>query len=228
MMTLRLLFSQILIISVFFLSSCSEDSSPTDELSVTFTMDKANSRVGETIIFTNTSQYATSYGWDFGDGNSSTEENPTHSYSSAGKFTIILTANGDEGSETAAKYITIWDLVLESTFYGDSVKFQGPTSFKAQPVKLIFYNQSSGGRVSANLVKHNDGYSHQDMLNIFANGICFVHHPDWTIEISGVWKEIGAYKSHTWIGNLEPGLYTLVSVRMDPYCVWYVTGLTLQ
>jgi len=92
MITLRLIFSQILIISVFFLSSCSKE----EELSVSFTMDKTNAEVGETITFTNTSQYATSYEWDFGDGNSSTEENPTHSYSSTGEFTITLTANGDK------------------------------------------------------------------------------------------------------------------------------------
>jgi len=225
MKTLRLLFPQVLIIIAFFLSGCSKEGE--EELSVSFTMDKTNAEVGETITFTNTSQYATSYEWDFGDGNSSTEENPTHSYSSTGEFTITLTANGEEGSRSTTKSIPIWDLVLKSTFYGDSIKFEGPTDFKAQPVKLNFYNQGSGF-AAANLVKHNDGYSHQDMLDTFVNGIAFGHHPDWTIEVAGVWREIDANNNHTWIGNLGPGLYTLVSASIDPYCVWYVAGFTLH
>lgn len=224
MKTLRLLFSQILIISVFFLSNCSKE----EELSVSFTMDKTNAEVGETITFTNTSQYATSYGWDFGDGNSSTEKNPTHSYSSATEFTITLTANGEEGSGSKTKSIPIWDLLLKSTFYGDSIKFEGPTDFKAQPVKLIFYNQGSS-LAAANLVKHKDGYSHQDMLDDFVGGITYQHHdPTRTTEVHGVWRTIDANNSHTWIGSLGPGLYTLVSARMDPYCVWYVAGFTVH
>ena len=225
MKTLRLLFSQILIISVFFLSNCSKE----EELSVSFTMDKTNAEVGETITFTNTSQYATSYEWDFGDGNSSTEENPTHSYSSTGVFSITLTANGEGGSGTAAKSVTIWDLVLENTFNGNSVNFQGPTDFKTQPVKINFYNQGSS-RAAANLVKHKGDFSHQDMLDLyFVDGISYDHHnPNLVTEVGGFYREIEANNSDTWIGNLEPGLYTLVSARIDPFCVWYVAGLTVS
>ena len=224
MMTLELLFSQILVISVFFLSGCSKDSSP--EPSVSFSMDNTTARVGETITFTNASQYATSYEWDFGDGNSSTEENPTHSYSSYGVFSITLTANGDGGSGSATKSITIWELVLESTFYGNSVELQGPTNFKTQPVKLLFHNKSSGV-AAANLIKANDGYSHQDMLNIFDDGIAYVVAPSWTTKISGVRKEINPDSTSTWVGNLEPGLYALVSIRIDPFAVFYVAGFTV-
>jgi len=225
-MTLRILHSQILIISVFLLSAYNE-STPTDELSVSFEMDKISARVGETITFTNTSQHATSYEWDFGDGNSSTEENPSHAYSSTGEFTITLTSNGDKGSESTTKSNTIWDIELESTFYGDSIKFKGPTNFKSQPVKFLFNNQSSGIGV-ANLVKHNEGYSHQEMLRSFVNGISSGHHPSWTTEVDGVWKQTNTNKTHTWIGTLEPGIYTLVSASYDPLVVWYVAGLTVS
>ena len=224
MKTLNSLLSQILIISFFMLSACSKDSTP--EPSVSFTMDKTDAGIGEMIAFTNTSQNATSYEWDFGDGNSSTEENPAHSYSSAGEYTITLTANGEGGSALTIRLMIIWDLVLEVTFYGDSFEFQGPVSFKAQPIKLEFYNQSPG-RASLNLVLHDDGYTHQDMLNTFTNGISYGHHPSWTTEIYGVWHMSSAYASHTWAGNLVPGLYTLGVIREDPYCVWYVAGLTV-
>lgn len=58
--------------------------------------------------FTNTSTNATSYEWDFGDGNMSTEESPTHVYASANEYTITLTASNDVGlSTTFSKTINI-------------------------------------------------------------------------------------------------------------------------
>ncbi len=45
------------------------------------------------VQFTNTSLGATSYSWDFGDGTNSTATNPSHSYTVADTFTVILTAS---------------------------------------------------------------------------------------------------------------------------------------
>lgn len=50
-----------------------------------------------TVTFTNTSKDATSYLWNFGDTNTSTEASPIHTYTAEGTFTVTLTAtNGDE------------------------------------------------------------------------------------------------------------------------------------
>ncbi len=46
-----------------------------------------------TITFTNESVNGINYLWDFGDGNTSTEENPTHTYTEFGFYTVSLTAN---------------------------------------------------------------------------------------------------------------------------------------
>lgn len=55
------------------------------------------------VILTNTSYDAKSYYWDFGDGQTSTEESPIHKYSGKGVYTIILTAkNGTKTSKSSA------------------------------------------------------------------------------------------------------------------------------
>jgi len=44
------------------------------------------------VDFTNTSEDGFSYSWDFGDGTSSIEENPIHTYATMGSYDVILTA----------------------------------------------------------------------------------------------------------------------------------------
>jgi PKD repeat protein len=47
--------------------------------------------------FDNESLNAISYNWDFGDGETSTEEDPSHSYTSAGIYTIVLEGESEDG-----------------------------------------------------------------------------------------------------------------------------------
>jgi len=48
--------------------------------------------LGTAISFTDRSQNATSVRWDFGDGTTSTDRNPTHTYAQPGPYTVTLTA----------------------------------------------------------------------------------------------------------------------------------------
>lgn len=62
---------------------------------------------GLRIDFTNTSTNALSYNWDFGDGSSSTQANPSHTYAAAGAYTVVLTATNDAGSSTYSQEFTV-------------------------------------------------------------------------------------------------------------------------
>jgi PKD repeat protein len=61
------------------------------------------------VNFTNQSSGATSYSWTFGDGGTSTATNPSHTYTSAGTFTVALTATNSCGSDQQVRtnYITV-------------------------------------------------------------------------------------------------------------------------
>ncbi|MGV8115028.1 MAG: PKD domain-containing protein [Lentimicrobium sp.] len=59
---------------------------------------------GRTITVTNTSTLADSYLWEFGDGQTSTENNPVHNYTTDGAFNIKLTATNANGFSTAMKF----------------------------------------------------------------------------------------------------------------------------
>ena len=63
-----------------------------------------------------------SYNWDFGDGGTSTEKNPGHTYQTEGTYTVSLTVSNSSGSSTETKesYITVTDSTIEEytvTFY---------------------------------------------------------------------------------------------------------------
>ncbi len=62
------------------------------------------------VYFTDKSgSWANSWSWDFGDGATSTQQNPSHQYASPGSYTVSLTASGPEGldTETKSDYIAV-------------------------------------------------------------------------------------------------------------------------
>ncbi len=64
--------------------------------------------VPATVKLTNQSQGATNWNWDFGNGQTSTLQNPTVTYNSLGYFNIRLTATNASGcSSTAEHYVNV-------------------------------------------------------------------------------------------------------------------------
>ena len=64
----------------------------------------------------------TEWYWEFGDGDTSTKQDPDHTYSELGSYTVILTATNDAGSDvvTKAGYITVTEPKTDDTEYDDT------------------------------------------------------------------------------------------------------------
>ena len=65
---------------------------PTYGLKVQFTSDVTTVDINVPVDFTDLTTGATDWLWDFGDGNTSTLQNPSHTYLSAGNYTVSLFA----------------------------------------------------------------------------------------------------------------------------------------
>lgn len=104
------------------------------------------------------------YLWDFGDGATSLEKSPTHTYLSEGKYTVklnIITSTGAQGVQTKKDYIEVNQDESLPFFYVDSVS--QPYSIKTaaqltaggtptQPKTFLFVDQTDGDIVQRNWV----------------------------------------------------------------------------
>ncbi len=97
------------IFSLVVLNSCDKDEDENTVMPVASFQYEIGATNFLEVAFTNFSQNATSYSWDFGDTESSTEENPVHIYAASGDYTVLLTATNDAGSHEYSMDITITD-----------------------------------------------------------------------------------------------------------------------
>ncbi|AKB36579.1 cell surface protein [Methanosarcina siciliae C2J] len=101
------------------------------------------------VQFTDLSENATEWSWDFGDGANSTEQNPVHTYSAAGNYTVNLTVTNTAGSDSEVKtdYIT----VSESSTPAEPVAaFTADVTGGTVPLNVNFTDQSAGSPTSWN------------------------------------------------------------------------------
>ncbi len=77
-----------------------------------------------TYTFANTSNEADTYLWNFGDGSSSIQVNPSHTYSIPGAYTVTLTATNDCGSATFTQVVSATSASTEPSWL---------TSFQLSP-----------------------------------------------------------------------------------------------
>lgn len=94
-----------------------------------------------TVQFNDTSMGTpTAWLWDFGDGNSSTLQNPTHLYTQAGSYAVKLTVTNNIGSNTSQTPL----LVNVSSANTPVANFGANLTSGSAPLAVQFYDLSTG------------------------------------------------------------------------------------
>ncbi len=107
-----------------------------------FTSDKTSGDVPLVVKFTDASAGSpTSWNWNFGDTQSSTEQSPSHTYTKAGSYSVRLIISNGTKSDTISKnaYITVQDAAAVTA------DFQGNATKGRAPLVVKFSDMSTGG-----------------------------------------------------------------------------------
>jgi CubicO group peptidase (beta-lactamase class C family) len=125
---------------ILFIASCSteKDIHKTLPVKANYTFDKEYAIQGEEVLFRNTSENASHYRWNFGDGNYSLNKNVSHVFFQPGNFTVELIASNEVHSDSICKNINIYS--LEDKYWpDDNWKKVSPASvgMKAENIELM-------------------------------------------------------------------------------------------
>jgi len=107
-----LILTMVAIITAVVVSCSKTPSAPTAEIFTTID--------GYTVTFNPTVTDVDTYQWNFGDGETSTESNPVHTYAMSGSYNVTLVVKGGGGEATATKSITLAASFLEMLTGGEA------------------------------------------------------------------------------------------------------------
>lgn len=126
------------------------------------------------------------YLWDFGDGGTSLEKSPIHTYVTEGTYTVklnVVTSQGAQGIATKIGYIQVNSDESQPFFYVDSIdnpySVLTATTLSEDPKEFVFVDQSDGDIVQRNW--------------IFGDGTTYTQEDPDIHDITHIYQEPGEY-----------------------------------
>jgi PKD repeat protein len=161
-----------------------------------YTVDTSSGQIPHSVVFTDLStEFPTSWNWSFGEGKYSELKNPTHTYVTAGKYTVSLNASNPNGYNISSNYRLI-NATAYYAFDGDSFTSSAWPGAGLHYFEMFWKNDP-------------DNATHPYSLNIDGNGMTtsfgvskISAHPDGTIRffeygINDIYYNVTAAKMAT-------------------------------
>lgn len=118
------------------------------------------------VKFTSTSEFTEEHTWEFGDGKTSTEKNPTHTFEKNGEYTVTLTAKNPHGSHKASEALTISDLNPPIANFTFENKGKGVVEFKSTSSYAKEYTWNFGNGKSSLVANPTHTYENNGEYNV--------------------------------------------------------------
>lgn len=147
------------------MSACSEnepDANP-DMPVAKFTFEAAEKGV---VKFTSTSEFAEEHAWEFGDGKTSAEKSPTHTFEKNGEYTVTLTAKNRHGTHKTSEKLMISDLHPPIAGFTFENKGKGVVEFKSTSSYAKEYSWDFGNGKSSLVANPTHTYENNGQYNV--------------------------------------------------------------
>ncbi len=155
-----------------------------------FDADKVRTYTGKAVQFTDASYKASSWSWTFGDGGTSTSQNPSHSYSSPGWYNVSLSINSGASTKTRNNYLLV--LPNRGTPYlaADGGNFDvNPNDFGADTIYGTGWERGSS-TVSGKQGTYSGSYAWVTGLtasNYYNSSEAYLYTPNFSMAASGTY-----------------------------------------
>ncbi len=122
-----------------------------------FTQNVTSGQVALAVQFTDQSNGTISRRqWNFGDGSTSDQQNPSHTFTAPGLYSVTLTVEGPGGTSNVTRQISA------QSPNPPVAGFTQNATFGTAPFPIQFTDQSSGGQITAWLWNFSDGTTSSD------------------------------------------------------------------
>ena len=183
---------------------CHEVTVGEPECNATFTFEVENG----TVFFNNNSTGGTEHTtwlWEFGDGNTSTEENPQHEYNQSGMYTVCLfmtdTTNGCEDHFCVTLVFELGFEPLQFDEYPESSHLVINAGSSLNPdLKAVRYNNPVDQAIFLEYLVQEKGVVQIEVYNLYGNRLSIDR-------VDNVQR--GAHQHTIDVSHLQPGLYIL-------------------
>jgi PKD repeat protein len=153
------------------------------------------------VSFTNNSPNATSFEWDFGDGGTSTEENPTYTYADGGTYAVMLSVSNEYGSASNSKDVTVVSPTAQNLV-------QNPGFDDESVWSIIQHNPNNNGMITIA-----DGVAVFEDIeqgawgsegHVGMNQVITVESGNYQLDLDIITGDINEIFFEVWIGTGEP------------------------
>ena len=147
----------------------------------------------------------TEWFWQFGDGHTSTEENPQHEYNQSGSYTVCLlmtdTTNGCVSDFCLTFFMQFGNEPIEYDEYPEGVR-DAVTEHGKKPAisKSVRYNNPADQNIALDYLVEDKGVVQIEVYNLYGLRLSLDR-------IDNV--QVGAHKHTIDVSQLQPGLYIL-------------------